>query len=52
MKKVDHDHAQRKLFSLDWPRRRRNMKHVITNFKITWFPTGFIFAVDIIAATY
>ena len=52
MEKVDRDQAQKKLFSLDWPRGRRNMKLFITNLKIIWFLTGFIYTVDIIAATH
>lgn len=52
MEKVDRDQAQKKLFSLDWPKGRRNMKLFITNLKIIWFLTGFIYTVDIIAATH
>ena len=50
--KGDHDRAQNKFFSLDWPRGRRNIKLFITNLKIIWFLIGFIYTVDIIAATH
>lgn len=48
----DHDQAQKKLLSLDWPRERRNRKLFITNLKIIRFLPGFIYAIGITAACH